>query len=104
MIELLREADVLALCKISKASLWKFIRLGKFPPPRRLGDKIVVWPSHELKAYLDNLPLFGMERNESAQLRAKASVRARRARADAAASAATHDADADLAYSFRKAE
>lgn len=36
----------------SHSSLWRWIRLGKFPKPIRIGPKSVAWRESELDAWL----------------------------------------------------
>lgn len=38
---------------VSAATLYRWIKAGKFPPPIRLGERIRGWPSDTVQAWLN---------------------------------------------------
>ena len=47
-----REKQVIATwCPVHRATLWKWIRAGKFPKPVRLGTRTVAWRDQDLRAW-----------------------------------------------------
>lgn len=47
-----REKQVIATwCPVHRATLWKWIRAGKFPKPVRLGTRTVAWRDEDLRAW-----------------------------------------------------
>ena len=37
---------------MSKSTIWRLVREGKFPKPTKLSDKITVWPADAVLAWL----------------------------------------------------
>ncbi len=37
---------------ISPATLWRWVRAGKFPQPFKLGEKVTVWDAAEVEAFI----------------------------------------------------
>ena len=57
--EILRIADVIKMLRISRTTLWRYIKNGSFPSPLALGDegsRCVGWYAREVKDWLDNRP------------------------------------------------
>ena len=52
-----REKDVLALVRISKATLWRWRKAGEFPPPIQLGPNTVGWRRGDVDEWLASRPL-----------------------------------------------
>jgi prophage regulatory protein len=51
---LIRAPEVLAaLGDISRSTLYKMVRQGVFPAPRRLGPRCSVWKASEVQAFID---------------------------------------------------
>ena len=48
---LLRLTDVMRETSLSKTSVYRFIREGTFPRPRRIGRRCVAWPASEIDAW-----------------------------------------------------
>lgn len=38
---------------VSKATLYRLIKAGKFPPPIRITERLSGWPSAEVDAWID---------------------------------------------------
>lgn len=51
--ELLRMPDVLELIPLSKGSIWRLIREGRFPAPIKLGVRSVAWRMADIQTWLD---------------------------------------------------
>ncbi|QYJ70305.1 AlpA family phage regulatory protein [Shewanella sp. FJAT-51649] len=51
-IKIERKKQVLSRVKFSKATLHRYINLGKFPPAINLGGRAVGFLKHEVDAYL----------------------------------------------------
>lgn len=49
---LLRAKDVSALTGISRASIYKFSKAGKFPPFIRVSPKILAWDIEDVNAWI----------------------------------------------------
>ena len=54
-VRLLSKAEVLAAVNVTYPALWKWMRDGKFPRSRLVGNKSM-WLSTEVAAWLSNLP------------------------------------------------
>ena len=55
--ELLRQKDVLDLCKISRAHLYQLRRRGDFPKPRNAMSKFPLWLRSDVEAWMRSLPV-----------------------------------------------
>jgi prophage regulatory protein len=49
-----REATILALVPVSRATWWLGVRNGIYPKPVRIAPRCVAWRVHEIRALLDN--------------------------------------------------
>ena len=56
LIKYLRIDEVLDLTGVSRATIWRWMRAGKFPARRRLGPNVVAWVSEEVAEWLANRP------------------------------------------------
>jgi prophage regulatory protein len=56
---LLRLPSVLAQTGLSKTEIYRRIRQGRFPQPRRLGPRTVAWTQASIEAYVSSLALRG---------------------------------------------
>lgn len=52
--KLLRVRDVLALIPISRSTLRKWIKVGRFPKPTQMGERIAVWNESVVKDWIEN--------------------------------------------------
>jgi len=48
-----RTSDVLALLGISRSTLNLWVSLGKFPKPRKFGQRLNFWNSSDVDAWID---------------------------------------------------
>lgn len=53
---ILRIKQVCTITGLSRTTIWRHIREGKFPAPVRLGPNAIGWFSHEIHDYLCSLP------------------------------------------------
>jgi prophage regulatory protein len=61
---LLRQSDILprldkksgkrtaGLVPVSPTTLWRWVKAGKFPKPRKLGENVVAWRAADIAAWL----------------------------------------------------
>ena len=56
MRPLLRLPAVIELTNLSRSSIYRLIKLGKFPAPVRIGEKATAWLEEDLKAWLAECP------------------------------------------------
>lgn len=49
----LREKGVLQYIAVSRFKLAQMIKTGEFPAPRKLGQRLAVWPAAQVKEYLE---------------------------------------------------
>lgn len=54
-----RQPTVLALFACSKASLWRWVKSGRLPAPKKLGLRVSAWNVGQLRACLENLQQSG---------------------------------------------
>ena len=40
------------LLPVSPATVWRWVREGKFPPPFKLGDSVTAWHLEEVEAFV----------------------------------------------------
>lgn len=52
---IVRMAEVVRLTGKSRATIYRDIRDGRFPPPNKIGKNAVGWKESEIRAWLDNL-------------------------------------------------
>lgn len=52
--QLMREAQVLELVPVSAATLWRMVRDGLFPKPRRISARAVGWLRSEVEAWIES--------------------------------------------------
>lgn len=53
---LLTRKEVEEICKLKRASIYKFMRMGKFPLPLRISPKCVRWKREEIEAWIESHP------------------------------------------------
>ena len=64
-IKIMRQREVLAALGISRATLWRRVRAGQFPPPIRLGGagtRAIGWKRSDIEHWIEELR-FSAERN-----------------------------------------
>ncbi len=59
--KLLRLPQVLEIVPVSRATIWSWVKDGKFPAPFKLGTRTSVWRSDEIEAYIDRVTAEGRE-------------------------------------------
>ena len=53
---LLRREEVEARTGLARSSIYRLMRLKRFPEPLRIGDRAVRWPASEIESWLDSRP------------------------------------------------
>jgi len=53
--QIVRPAEVMERFRISRATLYRWIKSGHFPRPRQLSIRVTGWPESELVAWFDAL-------------------------------------------------
>ena len=59
MEEVLRISDVVKATRLSRSSIYLLLKDNDFPPPKRLGKKVVFWTETEIQRWLENRPAAG---------------------------------------------
>ena len=54
---MLRREEVQDRTGLSRSAIYRLMREGDFPPPRRLGQRAVRWRESDLEAWLASRPL-----------------------------------------------
>ena len=62
---LLRRPEVEELTGLSRASIYRRMGDGKFPPPVRVGAMAVRWKESDITAWMQSLPAATSERGSS---------------------------------------
>jgi prophage regulatory protein len=52
----LRKLSVLDHIPFSESTLWRRVKDGSFPPPVRIGERIVVWRESDIERWEENVP------------------------------------------------
>ena len=50
--KLLRLKQVVELTNISKATIWRWVKDGTFPQPIKITNRVTVWKSSDVEAYI----------------------------------------------------
>ena len=53
---LLRREEVEARTGLARSSIYRLMRLKRFPEPLRIGDRAVRWPEREIEDWLADRP------------------------------------------------
>ena len=61
MLKMLRLPEVEAATGLSRTTLWRYQRAGKFPPRRRIGPHLVGWLSDEVEEWIKARPVVDAE-------------------------------------------
>ena len=62
MNKIMRIPEVIDATGLSRATIWRRVRSGEFPPPVRLGgpnSRSVGWKKAEVEEWIDTRPLIG---------------------------------------------
>ena len=54
-IKFIRVTELATMLSISKATCWRWVKLGRLPQPRKLGPGVTVWPLAEVEARVQAL-------------------------------------------------
>jgi len=54
-MKLLRLRDVIAQTGLSKSTIYRMIKLEKFPAPRQVGERAARWPSSEIDKWIASI-------------------------------------------------
>lgn len=52
--ELATTANKSGKLPVSPATIWRWVREGKFPKPFKLGESVTVWDASEVEAFIEN--------------------------------------------------
>jgi prophage regulatory protein len=55
-MKLLRSKDVIKITGLSRMTIWRLEKAGKFPPRRRLGVNSVAWLEGDVDAWISSRP------------------------------------------------
>jgi prophage regulatory protein len=47
-----RRAGIAPLVPIAKSTLWDWVKRGKFPQPIKLSNRVTVWRSSDIEAFI----------------------------------------------------
>jgi prophage regulatory protein len=50
--QLLRIKQVVQLTNISRATIWRWVKAGVFPQPIKITNRVTVWKSSDIQAYI----------------------------------------------------
>jgi prophage regulatory protein len=53
LAELATTKDKAGLLPVSPATIWRWVREGKFPKPFKLGDSVTVWSASAVDDFID---------------------------------------------------
>ena len=56
---LLRLPDVIVKVKLSRATIYRQVHQGRFPPPRQLSTRCVRWLQSEIDRWIESRPVAG---------------------------------------------
>jgi len=48
-----RVKDLTQILGISKESVYNWVRKGKFPPPRKIGERVSIWLEEDIRKWLE---------------------------------------------------
>ena len=54
--KLLTRQEVQSRCRISRSTIYRLKKQGRFPTPIRVGDRAVRWKESEIDEYIGNRP------------------------------------------------
>ena len=53
--EYMRETEILELLPFSRATLWRRVKAGEFPPPMKLGSNLNAWKRTEVAKWSETM-------------------------------------------------
>ena len=53
---MLRREEVETICGLTRSTIYRLMRIGAFPVPKRCGLRAVRWPVSEIQSWLDTRP------------------------------------------------
>ncbi len=67
--QMLRAPEVMARTGLSRVTIWRRVKAGKFPAPKILGENSIGWPESEITAWLASRPrrTYGAESTPEAE-------------------------------------
>ncbi|WP_386077517.1 helix-turn-helix transcriptional regulator [Vreelandella sp. F11] len=54
-MKLIRIKDVMDRTGLAKSTIYKYISLGQFPQPTKLGTRAVAWVESEIEAWINDI-------------------------------------------------
>jgi prophage regulatory protein len=57
MDRILRMREVISATGLSRSTIWRRVRAGKFPPPIELSDNAIGWPESAIQKHRDSCKL-----------------------------------------------
>ena len=57
MTNLLRLPAVIDRTGLSKPTIYRMLKAGTFPRPRRINGKTIAWPDSEIEKWIETLPV-----------------------------------------------
>ena len=62
---MLRRVEVEEICGLTRSTIYRLMRAGKFPEPIRIGPRAVRWPKQELYDWISTRPRADGEADEA---------------------------------------
>ena len=54
--KMLRAPQVMARVGLSRATIWRRVKAGTFPPPTELGENSIGWPESLISSWIESRP------------------------------------------------
>lgn len=51
----LRLKDVLKIIPVGKSTWWRGVKIGQYPQPYKIGEKITVWRAEDIQALVETI-------------------------------------------------
>jgi len=61
MERMIRRPELTDLLGIGRSTLYEWMNAGRFPPPVKIGRRLIAWPASTVQAWLSALPTSKME-------------------------------------------
>jgi len=52
-LQILRPRVAAKLAGVDKSTLYRLVKRGELPPPRRISTRVVGWPAHEIRQLIE---------------------------------------------------